>query len=450
VKLKIRGGMPLTGSIDIPADKSLTHRGLMFGALGNRSLTVKALGAGQDNHSTADVLRGLGVAIETIDGGYVVHGVGLKGLKGSETELDCGNSGTTIRLMCGIVAGAGVSATLVGDESLSKRPMSRVTVPLRKLGAQIKGHESGGKERTPLQIEPGQLDGGHWESPIASAQVKSCLLLAGLTAGVNVRVTEAHCSRDHTERLLSGLGVPIESRDDADGHHVEIQSQDLDALQWPTDTFVVPGDISSAAFWLVAASLVAGSEIELRGVGINPSRDGIVEVLEAAGVSITRSEVRDMAGEPVVDLRLSAPDRSSLKPVIIQGAQIPRLIDELVVLGVFGALGGGLEVRDAEDLKAKESDRIAETLRILAGFGLAGEAREDGYVVKGGQQPSAAEMLDVSTDHRVAMTGAVLSMACGEGLESTISGFDVASVSYPEFLAHGEALGAHIQILEES
>ena len=369
MKLKVRGGIPLKGTINIPADKSLTHRGLMFGALGDRRLTVKALGAGQDNHSTAEVLRGLGVSIESIEGGYIVNGVGLKGLKSAEAPLDCGNSGTTIRLMCGILAGAGVSASLIGDESLSKRPMSRVTIPLRELGGKITGHESGGKERTPLEITPSQLDGGHWVSPIASAQVKSCLLLAGLMSGVNVRVTEAHCSRDHTERLLAGLGVSVSSRDDADGHHVEIEAQDLDALQWPTDTFVVPGDVSSAAFWLVAASLSEGSEVNLQGVGVNPSRDGIIEVLESAGVAIERSDVRDMAGEPVVDLKVRAPARSALKPVVIEGAQIPRLIDELVVLGVFGALGGGLEVRDAEDLKAKESDRIAETLRILSGFG---------------------------------------------------------------------------------
>lgn len=445
MKLKIRGGVPLKGAIDIPADKSLTHRGLMFGALGDKRLTVKALGAGQDNHSTADVLRSLGVQIETIEGGYVVEGVGLKGLQDPSEPLDCGNSGTTIRLMCGILAGAGVNASLVGDESLSKRPMSRVTVPLRKLGASIRGEETGGKERTPLSVSAGALTGGHWESPIASAQVKSCLLLAGLLSGTKVRVTEAHCSRDHTERLLSGLGVSVASRDDEAGHHVEIDAQELSALRWPTDTFVVPGDVSSAAFWLVAVALLEGSDVTLRGVGINPSRDGIIEVLEAAGVSIERGDLRDMAGEPVVDLKVTAPARSELKPVVIKGAQIPRLIDELVVLGVFGALGGGLEVLDAEDLKAKESDRIAETLRILEGFGLTGEAREDGYLVRGGQIPQAADALDVSTDHRVAMTGAVLAMACGSGVESTLCGFDVASVSYPEFLTHSEILGAKIE-----
>lgn len=448
MKLKIRGGMPLKGVIDIPADKSLTHRGLMFGALGDRSLTVKALGAGEDNHSTAEVLRGLGVQIEAIEGGYIVNGVGLSGLQDAKGPLDCGNSGTTIRLMCGILAGAGVSASLVGDESLSKRPMSRVTVPLRKLGGNVQGVESDGKERTPLDVAPSALQGGDWVSPIASAQVKSCLLLAGLLSGARVRVTEAHCSRDHTERLLSGLGVAVTSTDDADGHHVEIAAQELSALQWPTDTFVVPGDVSSAAFWLVAASLIEGSEVELKGVGINPSRDGIVEVLEAAGVHIERSATRDMAGEPVVDLKVKAPGRSELKPVVISGAQIPRLIDELVVLGVFGALGGGLEVRNAEDLKAKESDRIAETLRILEGFGLHGDARDDGYLVDGGQLPKPADMLDVSTDHRVAMTGAVLAMACAVDAESSIDGFDVASVSYPEFLRHSETLGARIEIVD--
>ena len=199
--------------------------------------------------------------------------------------------------------------------------------------------------------------------------------------------------------------------------------------------------------WLLLP-LSRGSEVELKGVGINPSRDGIVEVLEAAGVHIERSATRDMAGEPVVDLKVKAPARSELKPVVISGAQIPRLIDELVVLGVFGALGGGLEVRDAEDLKAKESDRIAETLRILEGFGLHGDAREDGYLVDGGQLPKPADMLDVSTDHRVAMTGAVLAMACAADAESSIDGFDVASVSYPEFLRHSETLGASIEIVD--
>ena len=449
MKLKIRGGQALRGEIEIPADKSLTHRGLMFGALGNQRLRVIAIGAGADNASTAEVLRGLGVTIDPIEGGYLVHGVGLNGLTDSDGPLDCGNSGTTIRLMCGIVGGAGIRTTLIGDESLSKRPMSRVTVPLRQIGANISGVETGGKERTPITVEPGSPTGGHWVSPIASAQVKSSLLLAGLLSGTRVTVTEAHCSRDHTERLLSGLGVAVSSRDDEQGHHVTIEAQSLEALQWPSDTFVVPGDISSASFWLVAAALVEGSELVLKGVGVNPSRDGIIEVLEEAGVDIHRGNPRDMAGEPVVDVVVKAPPRSELKHVVISGAQIPRLIDELVVLGAFGALGGGLEVRDAEDLKAKESDRIAETLRILAAFGLDGEAREDGYRVEGGQSPRAADGLDVSSDHRIAMTGAVLAMTCGDMTESELTGFDVAAVSYPEFVEHAQQVGAQITNLED-
>lgn len=437
MRLRIKGGKPLRGEIAVAADKSMTHRALMFGAIGTGVSTVLAKDAGADNHSTAQCLRAMGVNITDIEGGWRIEGVGLRGLKPSSKELDCGNSGTTMRLLCGILAGAGVRAQLIGDGSLVRRPMGRVCRPLRALGAEIGGRSVDGRELPPLAIAQGDFQGGMQVLEVASAQVKSALLLAGATSGKSVTVREPFVSRDHTERMLAAMGAHLTRTYDSSGHTVTIAAN----TQLSSLNLQVPGDISSAAFWLAAGLMVPQSDIQIVDVGVNHTRTGMLDVLDSLGARVEISGQRDVAGEPVATLRVRPVAlRTPLNEVFqIGGAVIPRLIDELVVMaGLLSQCQGRIVAKDAAELRVKESDRVRETVRLLEAFGIHANERADGFEMTGPQVIKPAHV-DVSADHRLALTAAVLALAAPG--ESILDGFEVADVSYPHFATAITALG---------
>ena len=444
MELCIEGGKPLVGEIEVPADKSITHRALMLAALADGESCVVARGIGEDNQSTARVLAGLGVQVCDSADGWLVRGVGAHGLKTSVAALDCGNSGTTMRLISGVLTGAGVRATLVGDASLSRRPMGRVCDPLRKLGGDITGERDGARELPPLRSNAGAFKGGQVNLDVASAQVKSAILLAGVTSGRAVAVREPSPSRDHSERMLRAVGAKLAvTREPGGGVLVELGTDtQLGCAQWQ-----VPGDFSSAAFFLAAGTLVPGSKVTLRNVGVNVTRTGLLDVLEEYGARIHVSDCRESTGEPVATLTAeSGPlhtKHEGKSPTIVAGAAIPVIIDELVVLAAIAAQAVGMtEVRDARELRVKESDRVRETVRLLAAFGVQAEERPDGYVVRGPARLTPARV-DVGADHRLALTAAVLALATPG--ESVLTGFEVAAVSYPQFAAVLERLGAHVR-----
>jgi 3-phosphoshikimate 1-carboxyvinyltransferase len=414
---------PLTGRIRVPGDKSISHRSLLFNALAHGKARVRGLLDSADVRSTAACLRAMGVTIEP-DGDAVV----VTGRAGRLAEpadvLDCGNAGTTMRLLVGALAGQPGHFVLTGDASLRSRPMGRVVHPLRALGARIDGAQGG--ERAPLAIRGVEFLRGGWvDVPVASAQVKSALLLAGLAAEAPVEIAVGGC-RDHTERMFRGMGVPVE--DTATGVRMAGGGR-LEAVD-----VHVPGDISSAAFWLVAASIVPGSDLVLENVGVNPSRTGVLDVLLRMGADITELERRDVAGEPVADLRVRA---TGLRGTRIGGDEVPRLIDEIPVLAVAAALAEGeTVVTDAAELRVKESDRIETTLALLRALGAEGEGTPDGLCLPGGAALTGGVM-HAAHDHRIAMAGAVAALAARG--ESRMDGADAAGVSYPGFFAALEA-----------
>ena len=408
----------LLGTIRPPGDKSLAHRALLLGALSDAPVTVRGLPPGEDVASTRRCLADLGVGFVDLAPGVVRVLPPTTWRRGC--QLDCGNSGTTARLLAGMLAGLGVPAVLDGDASLRRRPMRRVTEPLLQLGAKVATGPGG---RLPLRIgDPGQkLRGGRVTLSVASAQVKSAVLLAGLGASAPVAVTEPAASRDHTERLLAGLGADI-MRDGltvtlmpGDGR---LQARDLD----------LPGDISTAAFFLVAGSAVPQAAITLLRVGVNPTRAGVLEVLRRMGARVTASNRRDMAGEPVADL---AVESSASRGTVVAGDIIPQLIDELPVLAVLATQAHGTTiVHDATELRYKESDRITSTVRELQKLGADIQERDDGFEVHG---PSRLVGATVSADgdHRLAMALAVAGLLAGG--TTAIEGAEAASVSHPAF-----------------
>ncbi|MEM6533877.1 MAG: 3-phosphoshikimate 1-carboxyvinyltransferase [Myxococcota bacterium] len=444
MRLIIRGGRPLRGEVEVPADKSITHRALMFAGISTGRSSIRARSPGEDNHATARVMGQLGAQVGSATEGWLVDGVGLKGLRSPADTLDCGNSGTTMRLLSGLLAGAHIDAELIGDASLSRRPMGRVANPLRSVGADIEGQVVQGRELPPLRIRKAKLEKGEFVMDVASAQVKSALLLAGLTAGAEMEVVEPTPSRDHTERMLRARGADLVVEVSDRGRLIRLdpplnmQALDVD----------VPGDFSSAAFLLAAGSLVPGSEIRVRNVGLNPGRTGLLEVLEELRARCVVSGWREVGGEPAGDITASTAELSSRQAdddaTVVAGGDIPRLIDELVVLSAVAARADGrLEVFDARELRVKESDRIAETARLLAAFGVKMEEWDDGFAVQGRQEFKPAEV-DVSSDHRIALSAAVIALAT-EG-QSVLEGFDVASVSYASFIDDLRGLGADITV----
>ncbi|MEE2960190.1 MAG: 3-phosphoshikimate 1-carboxyvinyltransferase [Myxococcota bacterium] len=441
--LIVEGGSPLQGEIEIPADKSLTHRGLMLGSLLKQAVTVKADGAGADNYSTAQAMRSLGANIQEVEGGWFIGEGGLETLSSSDLPIDCGNSGTTIRLLSGILVGAGIAASLTGDESLSIRPMARVGKPLRACGGSISGVMIGEKERPPLSVQRGSFAGGVWEQGVASAQVKSALLLAGLCAEKEVEVREPHESRTHTECMLKAMGAGIRSSGGAP-NRIQLTAPFIGELKPPTPEFNVPGDISSAAFWLVAAQLIPNSGLTLRSVGLNSSRDGVLRVLRDLGADLEVKVEGDRWGESIGTVIIKRKAELPDMDLDISGPIIPTLIDELVCLAALGTgIKGRLTVANARELRVKESDRIEETARLLRAFGAEVEEFDDGFQVFGPVQLQAAD-IDVGTDHRIALTGAVLAMAASG--TSHLRNFQIASVSYPDFVEHGTRLGAKFKI----
>ncbi|MCI8881043.1 MAG: 3-phosphoshikimate 1-carboxyvinyltransferase [Clostridiaceae bacterium] len=413
--MKLHTSSGLRGTVTVPGDKSISHRAVMLGALADGDTHISGFLMGEDCLSTIDCFRKMGVQIDVRDGGVTVHGVGLHGLRAPEGPLYTGNSGTTTRLLSGILAAQPFPVSMTGDASIEQRPMGRIITPLREMGADIRGRDG---KYCPLHIAPAALHGVRYEMPVASAQLKSAILLAGLYADGVTEVVEPAPSRDHTERMLRAMGVQVEQ----DGCRVAVHAP----LALRACSIEVPGDISSAAFFLAAGAIVTGSELTVKNVGINPTRDGVLEVLRAMGADITCTNVRD-AAEPVADLTVRA---SALHGTEIGGPLIPRLIDELPVLAAAAAFAEGETViRDAQELKVKESNRIAAMVAELTRAGVDCTETADGMVICGGRPRGAA--FETYRDHRIAMSMAVL--ALGAAGESEILDPGVVSISYPGF-----------------
>ena len=416
-------GLSLQGRLRIPGDKSISHRALMLGALAAGETVIEGLLLGEDPRSTAQCFQQLGAEISELNSErVVVKGMGLGNLQEPLDVLNAGNSGTTIRLMLGLLASqSGKFFTVTGDHSLRSRPMSRVIQPLQNMGAQIWGRCQ--NSLAPLAVQGQALYPSHYQSPIASAQVKSCLLLAGLSIDGDTTVTEPVLSRDHSERMLQAFGAKLSI--DPEYHRVTLHGPAALTGQ----TVVVPGDISSAAFWLVAASIVPGSELVIENVGINPTRTGILTVLEQMGADISLENKRLVTGEPVADLRVKA---SILRGCTFGGDLIPRLIDEIPILAVAAAFAQGTtRIQDAAELRVKESDRLAVMASELAKLGAKITEFADGLEIVGGQ-PLVGTDVDSFTDHRIAMSLAITALAA-QG-RTQIHHAEAAAISYPEFV----------------
>ncbi|MGL4821357.1 MAG: 3-phosphoshikimate 1-carboxyvinyltransferase [Bacilli bacterium] len=425
MKTLVSNTAPLRGTFTVPGDKSISHRSVMFGSLAEGRTTVSGFLLGDDCLSTIACFRKLGIAI-TVDGTNVtIEGKGWDGLVESGEVLDVGNSGTTIRLMMGILSGTSLFSALVGDASIGKRPMRRVATPLRAMGAQIHGRENG--QFTPLAVVGTPLVGVTHELPVASAQVKSAILLAGLRASGETVVVEPHKSRDHTERMLRAFGVTVEE----EGLRVKVQG----GAQLKATHIDVPGDISSAAFFLVAASIVPGSELTITGVGMNPTRSGIVDVLIAMGADLDVHNERMYQGEPVADITVRY---TTLRGTTIDGALIPRLIDEIPVIALLATQAEGQTIiRDAEELKVKESNRIDSVVRELAKLGANITATDDGMIIEGKSSLTGAEVQSYH-DHRIGMMLAIASLITESPV--SIQNADCVTVSYPNFYEQLECL----------
>ena len=422
-------GSSLSGRIRVPGDKSISHRSIMLGSLSEGTTEVEGFLEGEDALATLQAFRDMGVVIEGPHHGRVtIHGVGLNGLKAPAGPLYMGNSGTSMRLLSGLLAAQSFDTTLTGDASLSKRPMNRVAKPLREMGAVI---ETGPEGRPPLNIKGGQrLTGMDYEMPMASAQVKSCLLLAGLYASGRTSVTEPAPTRDHTERMLRGFGYPVS----VEGSTASVESgHKLSATR-----IEVPADISSAAFFLVAASIAEGSELVLEHVGINPTRTGVIDILKLMGGDITLENQREVGGEPVADIRVRA---AKLKGIDIPEDLVPLAIDEFPVLFVAAACAEGRTVlRGAEELRVKESDRIQVMADGLIALGVKAEPTPDGIVIEGGTIGGGEVW--AHGDHRIAMSFSVASLRAS----APIRIHDCANVatSFPNFLGLAAEVGINV------
>jgi len=408
----------LRGTVTVPGDKSISHRAAIFGAIAEGTTRIRNFLPANDCLATLDVVRGLGIDIEYGSEEVLVHGRGMHGLHEPTRPLECGGSGTTMRLMSGLLAGQPFYSVLASNAQLARRPMDRVAVPLRAMGATILGRESG--RFAPLSIVGTPLKGINYQMPVASAQVKSAILLAGLFAEGETSVVEPAPSRDHTERMLGAMGAPL----DVEGNVVSVaRAARLSALD-----IQVPGDISSAAFLMAAAAIVPGSRITIPGVGLNPGRVGIVNVLTRMGAALRLHNERLDNGEPVADIEI---EYRPLRGTQISPEEVPGLIDELRVLAVIATQAEGVtEVRGAAELRVKETDRIATTVSELRRLGADIEALPDGFVVHGPVRLKGAEVSSHG-DHRLAMSLAVAALAA-DG-ESTIEETACIADSFPGF-----------------
>lgn len=409
---------PLRGEITVPGDKSISHRAVMFGSLAKGITEIHGFLQGADCLSTISCFEKMGVSIENKGDVVLVHGNGLHGLKKPETILDCGNSGTTTRLISGILSAQDFDVTLTGDASIQKRPMKRIMEPLSRMGADITSIR--GNDCAPLLIRGTKLHGIHYTSKVASAQVKSAILLAGLYADGITQVTEPFVSRNHSERMLKLFGASVST----EGTTASISP----ATQLYGQKVMVPGDISSAAYFIAAGLMVPGSEILLKNVGINPTRDGLLHVCRAMGADLTLLNVRGQEGEPTADILVR---HSALHGTTVGGAIIPTLIDELPMIAAMAAAAEGeTRICDAGELKVKESNRIAVMVENLTAMGADVTETEDGMIIRGGK-PLHGAVINSHLDHRIAMTFAVTAQ-CAEGL-TTIQGADCVNISYPRF-----------------
>lgn len=412
---KIKG---LKGEVSVPGDKSISHRSVMFGSIARGTTEIHHYLQGADCLSTIACFEKMGIEIENRGDTVLVHGRGLHGLQRPEQILDCGNSGTTTRLISGILAAQDFDVTLTGDASIQKRPMKRIMEPLSMMGADIQSVNDNGC--APLHITGKPLHGIHYHSKVASAQVKSAILLAGLYADGETKVTEPYVSRNHTELMLGHFG--------ASAHTEDTTAVIQPATQLYGNRIDVPGDISSAAFFLAAGLMVPNSEILIRNVGINPTRDGILRVCRNMGADLTLLNQNSSSGEPTADLLVRS---SNLHGTVIEGAIIPTLIDELPMIAAMACFAEGTTViRDAAELKVKESNRIEVMVRNLTAMGADAEETEDGMIIRGGA-PLHGAVIDSKLDHRIAMTFAVTGL-CADG-ETTIQGAECVNISYPGF-----------------
>lgn len=420
---------PLVGTVAAPGDKSISHRAVILGSLAEGTTRVGNFLAGEDCLATAAAFRALGVPIRVQGAEVEIEGVGLAGLREPPNVLDLGNSGTGMRLLAGVLAGQPFFSILSGDASLSRRPMRRVVEPLRRMGAAIDGRQDGALP--PLAIRGGGLRGLDYESPVASAQVKSCLLLAGLFAEGATSVREPALSRDHSERMLAAFGAELR----ATGTLVELSpGRTLRAQR-----LEVPGDLSSAAFFLVAGAIVPGSEIRLPNVGVNPTRVGVLEVLAAMGARVRHEHHRLAAGEPVADLCISA---GPLRGVELDHAMVVKAIDEIPILCVAAACAEGVtRIRGAEELRHKESDRLAVMAAALRALGTEVREFPDGLEIAGGR-PLGGGCFDSHLDHRIAMSLLVAGLAAEAPV--AVRGSECVATSFPTFFAQMRALGASL------
>lgn len=423
--LTITPAGPLKGTIAVPGDKSITHRAIILSALAEGDSAISAYCRGEDCLNTMRAFQAMGIQIEERPEQLRVRGKGFWGLTEPAQPLDCGNSGTGIRLMAGVLAGQDFFTILTGDDSIRRRPMGRVVKPLREMGAAIAGRKGG--ELAPLAITGSRLRGLTYTSPVASAQVKSSLLLAGLYAEGVTRVSEPRRSRDHTERLFRYFGIPVQE----DGSTVSIQGRP--SVGWAGKPVVVPGDLSAAAFFIVGASLVPGSDVTMTSVGVNPTRTGVLEVLTEMGANIQVLNRRDEAGEPVADLRIRA---TSLHGIRIGAERIPQTIDEFPILCVAAVLAEGeTTITGAGELRVKESDRIATMTTDLRKMGASIEETKDGLIIQGLGATKTKRLRGAACtsygDHRVAMSMAIAGLTA-EGA-TKIHDTDCIETSFPGF-----------------
>ncbi|WP_226642298.1 3-phosphoshikimate 1-carboxyvinyltransferase [Mesobacillus subterraneus] len=418
VKTLLTNRTSLEGQVKVPGDKSISHRAVMFGSLADGITRIENFLPGEDCLSTISCFRQLGVEIVRNGSDVTVIGKGTSGLSKPEATLYVGNSGTTIRLMMGILSGLSFSSTLEGDESIARRPMTRVTLPLAKMGARITGRNNG--EFTPLKVEGQKLTGITYELPIASAQVKSAILLAGLQAEGETVVVEPVKTRDHTERMIKQFGGQVERKEDA----VKVTGgQMLKGTE-----IKVPGDISSAAFFLVAGAVVPDSDLILRNVGLNPTRTGIIDVLKSMGADFSIDPYEGESAEPAGDIRIKY---SKLKGTIIEGDLIPRLIDEIPVIALLATQAEGKTViKDAGELKVKETNRIDTVVNELKKIGVDIEATEDGMIIQG-QQSLDGGTVSAHGDHRIGMMLSIAALLCKRDV--ILEQSEAVAVSYPGF-----------------
>ncbi len=409
---------PLRGTVTVPGDKSMTHRGLLVGALGNGPTRIQGYSRGEDCLNTLRALRGLGVEIRESPGAIEVVGQGLCGLREPNNVIDCGNSGTGIRLLMGVLAGQNFFSVLTGDASLRGRPMGRVVSPLRMMGAMVTGR--GGGEMAPLAIQGKRLKPCAYDSPVASAQVKSCILFAGLFAEGQTTITEPLKSRDHTERLFQYVGLPLE----VEGNKVAVRG----GQSFEGTSLKIPGDISAAAFFMVAGSIVPDSEIVLLDVGLNPERTGILDLLIKMGGDITVMNEREESGEPVGDIRVKT---SELHSIHIRQQDIPKTIDELPILCVAAAMAKGeTRISGAQELRVKETDRIHAMATELKKLGVEIQEEPDGLIIQGGR-PLLGNRCESFGDHRVVMSLAIAGLVA-EG-NTVIDDVECVETSFPGF-----------------